>query len=274
MGSLVKKAQKALQTVMNRRKTPLRVEFNLTDFCNLNCKGCSHYSPLAEREFQPPEQLEESMKKVSGAKNAGLLQDIYLIGGETLLYPEIKEAMVMARKYFPDAKISLFTNGLLIPKLDDEFWKICKETSIVMAITRYPVRFDYDKVEEICRNQGVKSEIFGDRSLKDSFFKLPLDPSKKQNGWMSHFRCISFGCVTVDGGRIFPCSQSACVGHLNRRFGTDFQWKEGDFIEVEKLKDIKEIKRLRDRPVPFCKYCRHQVFTDYGPSKRLKEEWM
>ena len=270
---MISKVSKAIQTIRDRLTRPLHIEFNLTDYCNLNCKGCSHYSPVAEKEFEAIEELENSMRKISSVKNSHLIEEVFLIGGETLLYPQIKEAMVMARKFFPWARIIIFTNGLLIPKLDDEFWNICKETETEMAITRYPVKFDYDKVESICREHGIPTEIFGDRGEENSFFKLPLDPEKKQNKRLSHFRCCAFGCVTVDHGRIFPCSQAACVGHLNRRFGTDFKWEKDDYIEVDNIKDAKEIIRLRLKPIPFCGYCKHQEYTPYGPSSRSLSEW-
>lgn len=268
------KIGRAIRTLKVKHDRPLHIEFNLTDYCNLNCKGCSHYSPIAPAEFQPLEDLEKSMIHISGIKNAELIEEVYLIGGETLLYPHLKEAMRLAGKYFPKTRISIFTNGLLIPKMDDEFWEICRSIDCVIALTRYPVNFDYDRVENICREREVKVEVFGNRGEDNSFFKLPLDPEKKQNARLAHFRCISFGCITVDHGRIFPCSQSACVGHLNKKFGTNFKWEKGDYIEVEQLKDANEILKLRNHPVPFCKYCRKISATEYGVSKRSADEWI
>lgn len=270
---MIGKLWRAFKTLAVKSRQPLRIEFNLTDYCNLNCKGCSHYSPLAPAEFEDIDSLEFSMQRISGVRNARKIKDVYLIGGETLLYPRLKEAMKLARKYFPWAKISIFTNGLMIPKMDEEFWNLCNSENCVIALTRYPVKFDYDRVEAICREKGVEIEVFGDRGEENSFFKLPLDPEKKQNPRLAHFRCISFGCITVDGGRIYPCSQSACVGHLNHRFGTDFRWEPGDYLKVEDVKDVKEIKRLRDKPVPFCAYCRHVTPVAYGPSHRSLSEW-
>ena len=268
------KIRNAIATARHRLNHPLHIEFNLTDYCNLNCKGCSHYSPLAPKEFENLESVEKSMRKISEAANSQKIEAVFLIGGETLLYPRLIEAMEMARKYFPWAKLSVFTNGLLIPKMDDEFWQKCRETDAVLAVTRYPVKFDYDAIVEICRQNGVEAEIFGDRGNENSFFRLPLDPEKKQKGWLSHFRCCSFGCITVDHGRIFPCSTSACVGHLNNRFGTDFRWVKGDYIEVDELEDVNQILRLRDHPVPFCGYCKRQTPTPFETSKRVKEEWV
>lgn len=264
----------AIKNIKDRLTRPLHLEFNLTDYCNLNCKGCSHYSPLADKEFQPLTELEHSMQRITEAKNVEKIQEIYLIGGETLLYPQLIEAIKSARKYFPEIKISIFTNGLLIPKMSEDFWKTCRDNKISIALTRYPVKFDYDNVEQVCKENKVNCEVFGDRSMQDSFFKLPLDPDKKQIKWLSHFRCCSFGCVTIDKGKIFPCSQAACVGHLNKKFGLDFRWEKGDYINVDDLKDINEIIKLRIKPIPFCGYCKHQTFTPYGPSRREKEEWM
>lgn len=271
---MIKKIKQAVETVVQKTKAPLHIEFNVTDYCNLNCKCCSHYSPLAPEEYQGLDSLEEDMRHISGIKNAEMIEGVYLIGGETLLYPELKQAMRMARKYFPWAKISIFTNGLLIPKMDDEFWETCRQEDCVIALTRYPIKFDFDKVEATVREKGVKLEVFGDRGDDNSFFRLPLDPEKKQNPRLAHFRCISYGCITIDHGKIFPCSQAACVGHLNRKFGTDFKWEKGDYIPVKDLKDAHELKLLRGKPIPFCGYCMHKEVIPHATSLREKKEWV
>ena len=271
---MIERIKKAFRTIKVKRNLPLHIEFNLTDHCNLNCKGCSHYSPLAPAEFESLHELENSMRRVAMARNAEMIKDVYLIGGETLLYPKLTEAMRMARKYFPWAKISIFTNGLLIPKMDNEFWETCRKEKCVIVVTRYPIKFNYDKIAPICREHGVEVEEFDDRGNDNSFFRFPLDPEKRQNKFVSHFRCMSFGCVTIDHGKIFPCPQSACVGHLNRHCGTDFKWEKGDYIDVNELKDVREILRLRNRPTPFCRYCAHVTVTPYGPSRRDRSEWV
>ena len=271
---MIKKIKNAIATLKKRKTTPLHIEFNLTDYCNLNCKGCSHYSPLADAEFEPLEQLEESLQHISGIKNVDKITEIYLIGGETLLYPRLKEAMRLARKHLPWSKISIFTNGLLIPKMDSSFWEECRNLDVVIALTRYPINFDYDKAEHICRKNGVKLEIFGDRGKEKSFFRLPLDPEKRQIGWISHFRCIGFGCITVNNGMIFPCAQAACVNHLNKKFGTGFKWEKGDFIRVRDLRNAEQLLKLRNNPIPFCKYCKRIEPVKYKTSKRELSEWV
>lgn len=274
MTAIARKISQALKTYLRHQRLPLHIEFNLSDYCNLNCKGCSHYSPLAPDLQESLESLRHSMEKISSIKGVEKIKTVYLIGGETLLYRNLCEAIEMARKFFPKAELKVFTNGLLLPKMSEEFWETCRNNRVNINITRYPVKFDYDGVEKLCRDKGIEYEIYGDRSLKDSFLRFPLDPKKRHNPRVSHFRCTSFGCVTVDNGRIFPCSQSACMGHLNDRFSTDFKWEKGDYISVDDLHDVKQIFRLRNRPVPFCGYCGHTETTEYGPSARSASEWI
>lgn len=253
---------------------PLRLEFVVTDWCNLNCRGCTHYSPLAPKEFEPLDVLERNMSALSRACG-NQIESAYLIGGETLLYPDLPEAMRLQRRYFRDARLYIFTNGLALPRMSEEFWTACRDTDTVVALTRYPIKFDYDAAEALCASHGVRCEVFGDRSDDGSFFRFALDPHGRQNARMSHFKCYNRGCVSVTGDRVYPCSISACVGHLNRAHGTSFEHRDGDFIAVADVRSADDIRRLRDRPVPFCRYCICPPATvPYGPSKRDRAEWV
>lgn len=268
---LIKRAYSNYKAVRN---IPLRLEFIVTDYCNLNCKGCTHYSPLAEKEFSSLEVMERQMKHLSPICGDEL-KDIYLIGGETLLYPYLVEAMELAYRYFPRQKRYIFTNGIILPKMSEEFWEALVKYDFTLAITRYPISFDYDGVLEMCRDKGVKTEVFGDRTMADSFFRFGLDPEKKQHGVISHFKCYNRGCLSVVGDRLYPCSISACVGHLNKAKGTDFRHEKGDYLEIAQIDDVKQILALRDRPVPFCSYCKVPPATvSYGPSRRDVSEWV
>jgi MoaA/NifB/PqqE/SkfB family radical SAM enzyme len=214
------------------------------------------------------------MSLIAKAKNFQLLEDVYLIGGETLLYPQLIEAMQLVKKYFPKNQLQIYTNGIKLPKMEEAFWETCRETDAIISLTRYPIKFDYDAVETLCKDKGVKVQIFGDRTKENSFFRFGLDSTKSQNKWVSHFRCDNFGCVSIIDGKIFPCSISGCITHINKTFGCEFKWENGDYIEVEKLRDFKEIKRLRMRPVPFCAYCKKATIISHGPSKRELSEWV
>lgn len=270
----ISKLSAIFKTWRIHRNMPLRIEFVVTDYCNLNCKGCSHYSPLAQKEFENINSLKDNIRHIGNVCGDGL-KSAYLIGGETLLYPDLIEAMNCMRESFPTQDLYIFTNGLMLPKMKDMFWEETKKNNFIIALTRYPINFNYDAVEDLCREKGVEVRVFGDRSLSDSFFRFSLDPNKRQNAWISHFKCMNYGCVSVIGDRIFPCSISGCVTHLNKAKGTKFEHVDGDWINVKDVKSATDIKRLRDRPVPFCSYCVVPIKSvKYGPSKREVSEWV
>lgn len=256
------------------RRMPLRLEFVVTDYCNLNCKGCTHYSPLAEKEFADFDRMVMSMEKL-GRIGGDKVAQAYLIGGETLLYPRLVEAMEALRRHFPTQQLFVFTNGLLLPRMSDDFWATARRLDITIALTIYPIKFDYDAALKLCRERGVRVDVFGDRSADNSFWRFALDPTKSQNRRLAHFKCYNRGCVSIIGNLIYPCSISACVSHLNKAAGTDFRHESADRLVVDDITDISQVKRLRDNPVPFCGYCVNPPSaTIYAPSRRLASEWV
>lgn len=274
MKNFIQRIINAYVTYRHNKTNPLRLEFILSDYCNLNCKGCTHFSPVAPRRFVEIGRLENNLRQISNVVD-GKINEFYLIGGEPLLYPDLKKAMSLTRKYFPNGNISIFTNGLLLPKMDSEFWEIAKAGNIQIAITRYPVKFDYDAVINLCIKNGVRCKVFGDRSLADSFFRFGLDETGSQNPHISHFKCYNRGCISVTEDKIFPCSISACSSHLNNAFGTKFEHRPQDYILIKDLKSVDQIRKLRDKPVPFCRYCINPPETvAYSVSKRDKSEWV
>lgn len=273
MTDILNKVKRAVKQWKTMKDMPLRLEFIVTDHCNLNCRGCTHYSSLAPREFVDPDTMFSEMAhlgKVCGDEVA----QVFLIGGETLLYPHLPEAMDALRKAFPKQEMKIFTNGLALGKMNEAFWEAVKRNDVEISITRYPIKFDYDKVEALCRERGVKYSVFSDRSLAESFFRFPLDPRKKQNKYLSHFRCFNRGCVSVVDGYVYPCSISACVKHLNKAGGFNFEHLPGDRIAVKDINSASQIRKLRDNPVPFCSYCMKPDAKPYAPSKREAGEWV
>lgn len=272
--SLFNKITSAVGQWRRLKKMPLHLEFIVTDYCNLNCRGCTHYSPLARKEFAAPDDLKRDIAHL-GRVCGEDVREVYLIGGETLLYPDLVDAMDALRAAFPTQGLCIFTNGLILGRMDDEFWSSARRNGAIIAITRYPVKFDYDEVEALCVSKGVEVQVFGDRTRTDSFFRFALDPSGSQNRYLSHFKCYNRGCVSVVDGYVYPCSISACVKHLNRGAGTSFEHREGDRIAVGEIKNAAQIRRLRDHAVPFCSYCKNPPSTvAYALSKRQASEWV
>ncbi|MDE5635367.1 MAG: radical SAM protein [Muribaculaceae bacterium] len=273
MRNPIKRAIKAIQAVVHRYSEPLRLELSLVDHCNLNCKGCTHYCPIAPEHYMPLDGLERDLAHLAGVDNA-MFRHIYLLGGEPLLHPEINRAMELSRCYFPAAGIRLLTNGLLVMRMPQEFWDTCRATGTVISVTIYPVKTDYRAIEAECLRQGVEYEIFHQPQGDTFFSKHTIDDINPGNRHINFLRCYQAGCLTLRDGRIYPCATSAYVEHINNRFDRHFETCHGDYVDAMSVRHRRDLIRLKNRPTRFCRYCTRLTPMAWAPSRRQPSEWL
>src|SRR4030042_6742365 len=101
VGNIVQKLKKLLGA-----KTYLPyLEIHLTDHCNLNCRGCGHFSPIAEKRLADP--IEHARDMLQLRKLFSKIHKIRLMGGEPLLHPWIESFVSSTRSCFPKADIRI-----------------------------------------------------------------------------------------------------------------------------------------------------------------------
>ena len=127
-------------------KNKFGVEYHLVDSCNLKCAGCSHYSSLIDDNVYIP--LDFIIKDLTLLKNkvGDKLKWLRLLGGEPLLHPNINECLVKIRELFPKVSISIVTNGILLKKINEEFYNICYENKIELCISNYGIIKDLPNI--------------------------------------------------------------------------------------------------------------------------------
>ncbi|MDE7385547.1 MAG: radical SAM protein [Muribaculaceae bacterium] len=270
----------AVKAVRAKFDEPLRLELSLVDHCNLNCKGCTHYCPIAPRHLMPVAEVEACLSHLAGV-DSSMFSYIYLLGGEPLLHPDIAEVCHLVRRYFPTVGIKLLTNGLLVDRMDDAFWAACRDTDTVLSVTIYPVKVDYDRIEALCRENGVRYEVFHQPKEGRFFSKHVIDDVNPGSRHVNFLRCHELGCLTLRDGKIYPCATSAYAGLVNEAFGRRFEHtapregrRGGDYVEVTAVKSRADLSRLKERPTPFCRYCTRIEPTEWAPSRRDPSEWL
>ena len=102
------------------------LEFHLADHCNLNCAGCLHYAPFADRRFADLETIRRDFKRLKELFSN--IRHIRILGGEPLLYPDVGEVVKTVRAAFPRSKVRVVTNGVVLN--DDADGKIRSLLSI------------------------------------------------------------------------------------------------------------------------------------------------
>lgn len=102
---------------------------NICDHCNLNCRGCDHFSPIADARFLDPKNIKKDLSQMRKILNEDV-ELVSVMGGEPLLHPQLDEILDAAREVFPHTDIWLSTNGILLLKQTDEFWNCCKKMKL------------------------------------------------------------------------------------------------------------------------------------------------
>ena len=249
-----------------------QVEFHLVDNCNLNCAYCDHFSPLAEEKFHSIDSILDDFKKLK--KIFDNIGKIYILGGEPLLHPDILEIFAPIRKIYPKSKIAIITNGILLNKQNDTFWKQLKENNITLSMTHYPINVDYEKYIEKCNSMGIKVCYFGlDRNKMQN---MNLDIKGKRNKTKAFMQCTRKKCHFLSNGKLYLCTLVPNVKFLNKYFNLNFKVQKSDYIDLNKIKSASKINKIFSKPIDFCAYCNDEKvkFCSYHVSKREKSEWV
>lgn len=268
-----------LRAVKMRKKLDvMKIDIPVVEHCNLKCKGCTAFSPLAEEEFLDYETYCKDMTKLAELTEHNLFQITYT-GGEPLLHPRFGDMLRFARKLYPKAEIDFMTNGVLIPVQKDEFWTTCSACSIKVRISRYPIKLNNKRINEIEEKWRINFEWVGGKDMPvKKMWKYPLDLNGGVSMWNSFKLCSQINnCIRMKNGRIYPCNTTACIEHFNKYFGTDLKLMPGrDYLELDQVKDIQEVFEFLVAPPPFCKYCNRAGVTfgyDWEVSRKHISEW-
>lgn len=250
---------------------------NICDHCNLNCRGCDHFSPIADKRFVSTEKIKsdlEQMRRILGED----IELISLMGGEPLLHPDLTKIMTLARNIFPNTTIWLSTNGILLLNQPNEFWDCCKENEVEICVTKYPVKFAYDSAKELAKKYGVKWRYYGGDVVEKTLGHYPLDIEGTQDARESFIHCFhaNGGCNMLSEGRLYTCTVAPNIPIFSKRYNIDIPFTEEDGIDIYSVNNKKELFEYLSKPMSICRFCNIRQRTFEHPWEQSKgkiQEW-
>ena len=155
----------------------------------------------------------------------------------------------------------------------------CRKNNIKVVITKYPIKLPFDKIEAKAKEHGVILNYFGTSAiLRKKSWKLPLNLNGTEEINSSFELCFKANvCTTLYEGKIYTCPTIACIKHFNKRFGTNLEVTENDYIDIYAVENIEDVLEFLCKPVPFCRYCntKKPVYgMKWERSKKEIEEWI
>ncbi len=239
------------------------IEYHISFHCNLNCKGCSHFSNLIDQPmFGDLNSFSKDMERLRELFWG--ISKIRLMGGEPVLNKQLPEFIYRAREIFPDSDIRIVSNGLMIRDDQKDLFKAMRECAVFFDVSLYPpTEKIIGRISRICDDEHVKLTV----TPSVTQFTASLDPGGNSDPADSFRSCPARHCVYLCNGKISTCIMPQIIDVFNDRYGSDIQPANDDIIDLyeEGLKGIDLMERLR-KPMDICRYCSSQRRSfDWAP---------
>lgn len=229
------------------------LETDITQACQLSCVACNHHVPVWRKTkggpwAAEPEQVRKDLFHLASFLHADRWG---ALGGEPLLHSKLIDILKIARDSGIADKTEVWTNGLLLPRQSDEFWR----SFDVLVLSIYPGKHTDESLDWIiqkCHDTGRELVIKDERRTPN--FRTLLEPEPtgeyqtqlKFNGcFFRHFSRVA------NYGYFFTC---CCAPHMpmllhGAPFGTDG-------VKIEGLTEEGLLAYLsRSEPLSVCKSC-------------------
>lgn len=225
------------------------LEFHVADHCNLNCKYCTHYSPLVtEPVFTDYERFSSDLHQLKK-----LIPDIGIIrilGGEPLLNPDLGKFISLTRKLYPASIITIVTNGLLIRQMNADLIQLMRENMAFFHISFYPPL--QEKIREIKSFLYEQQIPYTITEMTTQFSKTQvLTPHTDEDFFYS---CFQASCTCLQDGKLAPCYAPFTTKYFNNAFSKELPVDEG----IDLYDDTLTLTRLKAGlllPMRRCLYC-------------------
>jgi len=248
-----------------------QLEVNITDGCNLNCKGCTHFSGLFNKnEVYPPENFRRDLRRISQVCN---IVAFFLLGGEPFLLKNLDEYIKISRQYLPKSDLRIVTNGLLIPSTSQKILDSIRENNFFVSISNYPPTAKIlDKIETVLNTNKILYDIRG--SAADKKFSVFLSINAGHNPMKTRAVCNNNNCRFLRDGRIYKCPIDALKFRLAERFGIK-NFPASTSVDIYSP-NFSSLLEMLDGNVEMCHWCAEQTrVINWEPSNNPKlEDWL
>lgn len=187
------------------------LETDITTACQLSCVACNHHVPL----YRTRKPLHANVTQV--------YQDLFTLarfvhaerwgalGGEPTLHANLVEILQVARDSGIADKTEVWTNGLTLRKMSNEFWK----SFDILVLSIYPGKHTEESlawIAEKCAETGVELSLRDERNnhnFRTLLEKEPTDPVTTRLKFRScFFRQFS---RVANNGYFYTC---CCAPHM------------------------------------------------------------
>jgi len=258
----------------------LRIGVQVIDYCNLNCKGCNKFSPVAKKDDgslkDDFDEYARDIKRLAQLCTKDNFDELIFTGGEPTLNPFLVEYMRETRKNLQHVKLKLATNGIKLLSMNSDFWKTLLDCDVEILMTEYPINIDLNAIKKTINDYGIAVNYFRESGEKTTW-KFPYDMKGKQSK-MEFIYCWMWNhCAMMYKGRLYPCSPIPSIRILAEHFKHKLPSYKQFGINIYEADNAQQLLDFVASRSEFCKYCnleRRSVGHLWEISKKCESEWI
>lgn len=234
-------------------------ELHVVEHCNLRCAHCCNMSPYLDARVLSVDDVARQCTKMA----QHLAVDVFkIMGGEPLLHPDITGVLRAIRQSRISNVIRLFTNGLLLRAMDDDFWRALDQLTI-SSYSSAPVK---PELLDEYTDKARRFDVIVNVKPVDSFSQVMAGGRRDDDAAVqaTYDACwLRDRCLIVRDGRFFKCTRAAYFAEYQARIAVDNRHPdpraavEKDGLPVDAPELDMQLAGYMNSPAPLeaCRYC-------------------
>ncbi len=251
------------------------VEYHVSDFCNLKCRRCGHFSNLVtEKKFPDIIEFENTLKGLQ--QKFRNVKSFRLMGGEPFVNPDLGLFIYKVREFFPYADIRVVSNGLIIPQAGQETVEAIRKCGVIIDISQYPPTRDMiEKILQFSWDNNLKIQI----EEKITRFFISMGANISENYEEIYSKCMSRKCHFLRGENLYACPGVILLFENKEFLEIDVNKNDviyNSFNLISGNEDGWDIMKAFLSPFTFCKHCTDMEWHNWEPSKGKvdRKDWI
>ena len=206
---------------------------HVTHACNLKCESCCHYS---NHSHGGNVSVAEAEGWISAWRGRFTVEEFVLLGGEPTLHPQLPQFIPLVRRFWPDAKFTLVTNGFFLHRHPGLPKAIADAGDAQIALSVHHGSAAYlERIQPILelivnwrQEYGISIVVTEShrqwtrryRGFGDAM--LPFDDRDARRSWEI---CTARHCVQLFEGKLWKCAPIAYLGLQKQKFNLPGAWE-------------------------------------------------
>jgi molybdenum cofactor biosynthesis enzyme MoaA len=183
------------------------LEYFLADTCNLRCANCAASSPYLRKANLP--DLDTFVETLTSLSRVMRSDQLKILGGEPLLNQNICGFIRVARQSGMFKSIRVTTNGILLPRMKEEFWELADTVEISLyPLASSPSETILESLKKTALRFKTKIEVNRITHFTKAISDTRIDDRRVVQEIFSSCReAHEWPCHLLHGNRFYICSR-------------------------------------------------------------------